>query len=103
MREQLQDKYLQILRKQAEEGLNILEKMTVADKKYQQVVVNINNANNIAFQLENEIENQRVLAAKLAEEQKIEAEKERVKREKEVAKLNKESQTPKRKYTKKGN
>ncbi len=68
MREQLQKRYLEILRNQAEQGLDILENMTVADKKYQQVVVNINNANNIAFQLENEIEAQKELNKKIKAE-----------------------------------
>lgn len=59
MQKEMQEKYIKILRKQFAEGLAILEKMTVKDKDYQQVVVNINNANNIAFQLEMDIENQK--------------------------------------------
>lgn len=101
MKEKLQKRYLDILRIQAEKGLDILEKMTVANKNYQQVVVNINNANNIAFQLETEIESAQKRQEEINEQKRIEDEKEKIKREKFIAKLNKESQTPKRKYTKK--
>lgn len=59
MQKEMQEKYIKILRKQFAEGLAILEKMNVKDKDYQQIVVNINNANNIAFQLEMDIENQK--------------------------------------------
>lgn len=103
MREQLQVRYMNILRKQVEEGLDILEKMNVGSKNYQQVVVNINNANNISFQLEVEIENQRKIAQQEAENAKVEAEKQAAETAKIMKKLNKESQTPKRKYTKKAN
>lgn len=103
MREQLQVRYMNILRKQVEEGLDILEKMNVRSKNYQQVVVNINNANNISFQLEVEIENQRKIAQQEAENAKVEAEKQAAETAKIMRKLNKESQTPKRKYTKKAN
>lgn len=72
MQKELQEKYISILRKQFTEGLIILEKMTVKDKDYQQVVVNINNANNIAFQLEMDIENQK--KAELAQAQSDAAE-----------------------------
>jgi hypothetical protein len=72
MQKELQEKYIRILRKQFTEGLIILEKMTVKDKDYQQVVVNINNANNIAFQLETDIENQK--KAELAQAQSDAAE-----------------------------
>lgn len=72
MQKELQEKYIRILRKQFTEGLIILEKMTVKDKDYQQVVVNINNANNIAFQLEMDIENQK--KAELAQAQSDAAE-----------------------------
>lgn len=99
MREQLQERYLQILRDQASEGLDILERMTVADKKYQQVVVNINNANNIAFQLENEIEAQKEVAKRAQEEIAKQKEEARIASEKEVAKLNKESVKPKKTKT----
>lgn len=101
MREQLQVRYMNILRRQAEEGLDILAKLNVSNKNYQQVVVNINNANNIAFQLEAELENQRKIAQQEAENAKIEAEKQAAETAKTIAKLNKESQTPKRKYNKK--
>lgn len=59
MKIELQERYMNILRNQVETGLNILEKMSVKDKNYQQIVVNINNANNISFQLQNEIEKQK--------------------------------------------
>src|SRR5574344_1663187 len=101
MREQLQVRYMNILRKQVEEGLDILEKMNVGSKNYQQVVVNINNANNISFQLEVEIENQRKIAQQEVENAKVETEKQAAETAKIMKKLNKESQTPKRKYTKK--
>lgn len=59
MKLELQERYMNILNKHVEEGLNILERMNVKNKNYQQVVVNINNANNISFQLQNEIEKQK--------------------------------------------
>jgi len=99
MREQLQKRYLQILRDQASEGLDILERMTVADKKYQQVVVNINNANNIAFQLENEIEAQKELVKQQQEEAANKRAEEIIAIEKQVTKLNKESAKPKKTKT----
>lgn len=48
--------YLSILREQISEGLIILKKLSIADDKYKDVVVNLNNANNIALQLEHDIE-----------------------------------------------
>lgn len=48
-------RYKTILLSQVEEGMDILAKLNVASKTYQQVVVNINNANNIIYQLETEI------------------------------------------------
>jgi len=86
----LQIKYMEILNRQIEEGLDILSKMSVKDKNYQSVVVNINNANNISFQLKNQIE-----AEKAAEIEKAKAEAEKV-----LAEVNTEK-TTKRKYTKK--
>ena len=47
--------YLAILREQISEGLIILKKLSIADDKYKDVVVNLNNANNIALQLEHDI------------------------------------------------
>lgn len=48
-------KYLDILKKQINEGLNILSTMKISDENYKDVVVNLNNANNIALQLEHDI------------------------------------------------
>ena len=48
-------KYLEILKKQIDEGLNILSTMKISDENYKDVVVNLNNANNIALQLEHDI------------------------------------------------
>lgn len=48
-------RYLEILKKQIKEGLDILETMKISDENYKDVVVNINNANNIALQLEHDI------------------------------------------------
>lgn len=49
-------KYRDILKTQANDGLEILKKLKVDDDNYQKIVVNINNANNIATQLDKEIE-----------------------------------------------
>ena len=49
-------KYKDILKNQANDGLEILKKLKVDDDNYQKIVVNINNANNIATQLDKEIE-----------------------------------------------
>ena len=87
MKIELQERYMNILRNQVEAGLNILEKMSVKDKNYQQVVVNINNANNIAFQLQNEIEKQK--QAEIAQA------------EIDAAKILADIKPEKRKYTKK--
>ena len=56
--------------------------MTVANKNYQQVVVNINNANNIAFQLETEIESAQKRQEEINEQKRIEDEKEKNKKRK---------------------
>ena len=48
-------KYLDILKKQMNEGLEILNGLKISDANYKDVVVNLNNANNIALQLENDI------------------------------------------------
>ena len=48
-------KYLDILKKQMNEGLEILSGLKISDANYKDVVVNLNNANNIALQLENDI------------------------------------------------
>ena len=49
-------KYKDILKTQANDGLEILKKLKVDDDNYQKIVVNVNNANNIATQLDKEIE-----------------------------------------------
>ena len=49
-------KYKDILKTKANDGLEILKKLKVDDDNYQKIVVNINNANNIATQLDKEIE-----------------------------------------------
>ena len=91
MRAELQERYMNILREQVKEGLDILEKMSVKHKNYQQVVVNINNANNISFQLEMEMENQ-----KKSEMAKAEADATKI-----VEDAKKLETAAKRKYTKK--
>ena len=48
-------KYLDILKKQINEGLEILSGLRISDANYKDVVVNLNNANNIALQLEHDI------------------------------------------------
>ena len=48
-------KYLDILKKQINEGLEILNGLKISDANYKDVVVNLNNANNIALQLEHDI------------------------------------------------
>ena len=48
-------KYLDILKKQINEGLEILSGLKISDANYKDVVINLNNANNIALQLEHDI------------------------------------------------
>lgn len=48
-------KYLDILKKQINDGLEILSGLKISDANYKDVVVNLNNANNIALQLEHDI------------------------------------------------
>ena len=48
-------RYLEILKKQINEGLEILSGLKISDENYKDVVVNLNNANNIALQLEHDI------------------------------------------------
>ena len=47
--------YLSILKTQINEGLEILRGLKISDDNYKDVVVNLNNANNIALQLEHDI------------------------------------------------
>lgn len=54
-RVQFEKTYLTILKNQMSEGLEILKDMKISDDKYKDVVVNLNNANNIALQLEHDI------------------------------------------------
>lgn len=79
----LLQKYRDILLKQYTEGLDILANMTVKDKNYQTIVVNINNASNIAFQLGAEVDKQ--LKA-------IELDKQAVLKEKKTKKASKKSE-----------
>ena len=55
MNKEFMIRYKEILEKQLNEGLDILSNLTVMHENYKDVVVNINNANNIALQLETEI------------------------------------------------
>lgn len=43
--------YLKILKKQMTEGLVELSRMKITDDKFKEVVINLNNCNNIALQL----------------------------------------------------
>ena len=52
---EFQTQFRDILLMQSDEGLDILMKMTVNNKNYKYVVENIVNANNIAMQLDFEI------------------------------------------------
>lgn len=52
---EFQTQFRDILLLQSDEGLDILMKMTVNNKNYKYVVENIVNANNIAMQLDFEI------------------------------------------------
>ena len=47
--------YLQILKRQINEGLELLSNTSIGDASYKDLVVNINNANNIALQLDADI------------------------------------------------
>ena len=52
---EFEKKYLDILLGQLKEGLEILNKTSIGDEKFKDLVVNINNANNIALQLQTDI------------------------------------------------
>lgn len=52
---EFEKKYLGILLGQLNEGLDILTKTSIGDEKFKDIVVNINNANNIALQLQTDI------------------------------------------------
>lgn len=52
---EFEKKYLDILLGQLNEGLEILNKTSIGDEKFKDLVVNINNANNIALQLQTDI------------------------------------------------
>lgn len=48
-------KYLEILKRQINEGLELLSNTSIGDASYKELVVNINNTNNIALQLDADI------------------------------------------------
>ena len=48
-------KYLEILKKQINEGLELLSNTSIGDSSYKDLIVNINNTNNIALQLYDDI------------------------------------------------
>ena len=52
---EFETKYLEILKRQINEGLELLSNTSIGDTNYKELVVNINNANNIALQLDNDI------------------------------------------------
>ena len=52
---EFETKYLEILKRQINEGLELLSNTSIGDSSYKELVVNINNANNIALQLDNDI------------------------------------------------
>ena len=52
---EFENRYLEILKKQINEGLELLSNTSIGDAKYKDLVVNINNANNILLQLDNDI------------------------------------------------
>lgn len=49
--DEFKKKYLKILKKQMTEGLIELSRMKITDDKFKEVVINLNNCNNIALQL----------------------------------------------------
>lgn len=74
---EFEKKYLDILLGQLNEGLDILNKTSIGDEKFKDLVVNINNANNIALQLQTDIiELEKELNGNKTEEVKEEAKEE---------------------------
>lgn len=49
--DEFKKKYLKVLKKQMTEGLVELSRMKITDDKFKEVVINLNNCNNIALQL----------------------------------------------------
>ena len=82
---EFEKKYLGILLGQLNEGLDILTKTSIGDEKFKDIVVNINNANNIALQLQTDI----IELEKELNGNKTEEVKEEVKEELETIELDK--------------
>ena len=82
---EFEKKYLDILLGQLNEGLDILTKTSIGDEKFKDIVVNINNANNIALQLQTDI----IELEKELNGDKTEEVKEEVKEELETIELDK--------------
>ena len=82
---EFEKKYLDILLGQLNEGLDILNKTSIGDEKFKDLVVNINNANNIALQLQTDI----IELEKELNGDKTEEVKEEVKEELETIELDK--------------
>lgn len=82
---EFEKKYLDILLGQLNEGLDILNKTSIGDEKFKDLVVNINNANNIALQLQTDI----IELEKELNGNKTEEVKEEVKEELETIELDK--------------
>lgn len=82
---EFEKKYLDILLGQLNEGLDILNKTSIGDEKFKDLVVNINNANNIALQLQTDI----IELEKELNGNKTEEIKEEVKEELETIELDK--------------
>lgn len=82
---EFEKKYLDILLGQLNEGLDILNKTSIGDEKFKDIVVNINNANNIALQLQTDI----IELEKELNGNKTEEVKEEVKEELETIELDK--------------
>lgn len=49
--DEFKKKYLKVLKKQMTEGVVELSRMKITDDKFKEVVINLNNCNNIALQL----------------------------------------------------
>lgn len=82
---EFEKKYLDILLGRLNEGLDILNKTSIGDEKFKDLVVNINNANNIALQLQTDI----IELEKELNGDKTEEVKEEVKEELETIELDK--------------
>lgn len=51
LQKEFQVKYLEILKKHMINGLAIIENMSILDEKYKDAIINLNNINNIALQI----------------------------------------------------